>query len=101
MALRLAAYARRADVGVQLGCMVGETCILSAAGLRFLQVCPDVVWAEGCFGSFLLEGDVVTHPLRFGYGGRLPSVSGAGWGVDVDTAKLAALCETKPTVIHL
>ena len=99
--LRLAAYARRSDVGVQLGCMVGETSILSAAGLRFLRVCPDVVWAEGCFGSFLLKGDVVTRPLRFGYGGSLPPVAGPGWGVDVDATKQAALCETAPAVIHL
>jgi len=100
-ALRLAAFARRSDVGVQLGCMTGETSILSAAGLRFLQVCPDVVWAEGCFGSFLLSQDVTPHPVRFGFGGRPPRVIGPGWGIEVDPARLAALGETSPTVIHL
>ncbi len=70
--LRIAAFARREGVGIQLGCMVGETSILSAAGLCFLGGCPDVAWSEGCFGCRLLEGDIVAAPLKFGYGGRRP-----------------------------
>ncbi|MGB2988295.1 MAG: enolase C-terminal domain-like protein [Phycisphaerae bacterium] len=100
-ALRLAALARRADVRIQLGCMIGETSILSAAGLRFLQVCPAVVWAEGCFGSFLLESDVVAKGLRFGYGGRPPRPKDSGLGVEVDTQCLRVLCEDQPIVLNL
>ncbi|MCH7705182.1 MAG: hypothetical protein IIB61_08720 [Planctomycetes bacterium] len=99
--LRLGGIARRAGVDIQLGCMVGETSILSAAALRFLQVCPDVVWAEGCFGSWLLGGDVVRKPLRFGYGGRPPRLRGAGLGVDVRPERLRSFCEDKPIVLNL
>lgn len=80
--LRIAALARKNGVRVQLGCMVGETSLLSAAGLRFLEVVPEVIWAEGCFGSFLMGGDVVSHGLRFGLGGRPPKLAGPGLGVE-------------------
>ena len=99
--LRLAALARRHDVLVQLGCMVGETSLLSAAGLRFLQVCPMVAWAEGCFGSFLLAGDTVARPLRFGYGGRPPKLRGEGLGVRVEPDRLRPWCVTEPVVLNL
>lgn len=99
--LRLASLARRSDTLVQLGCDAGETSVLSAAGLRFLQVCPGVRCAEGCFGSFLLKGDVVARGLRFGYGGRPPRLRGAGLGIDVDPERLRRLCSTKPIVINL
>lgn len=95
-ALRLASYARRHGTAIQLGCMVGETSILSAAGLRFLSVCPGVRWAEGCFGTFLLAADVTDRPLRFGLGGRAPTIPGAGLGVGVSSLRLTNLCETEP-----
>ncbi len=99
--LRLAALARKHGVKIQLGCMVGETSILSAAGLRFLEVCPEVQWAEGCFGSFLLRGDVVRKPLRFGYGGRPPKSGVTGWGIEVDDALLSRWALATPKVINL
>ena len=100
-ALRLAAFARRHGGLVQLGCMVGETSILSAAGWRFLQMTPGVTFAEGCFGSFLLRGDVASRPLRFGFGGRGVTLSPVGLGVDVAADRLVALCPGQPTVLEL
>ena len=99
--LRVAALARRHNVRIQLGCMVGETGILSAADLRFLEVCPGVTWAEGCFGSFLLKEDVVSQALRFGYAGRPPKLKGPGLGVTVDPISLKRLCAGEPIVVNL
>ena len=99
--LRLAALARRHNVRIQLGCMVGETSILSAAGLRFLEVCPGVTWAEGCFGSFLVKEDVVKNVLRFGYAGRPPKLNQPGLGVTVDPIRLKRLCADEPLVVNL
>lgn len=99
--LRLAAYARRCDIRIQLGCMVGETSILSAAGLCFLSVCPGVEQAEGCFGTYLLGEDIVARSLRFGYGGRAPRRDPRGLGVEVDEARVRALCPASPLVINL
>lgn len=87
--LRLAAFARRHGVRIQLGSMVGETSVLSAAGVRFLEVCPGVEWVEGCYGSLLLTGDVLTKPLRFRFGGRPPRLGSEGLGVDVDDKLIA------------
>lgn len=100
-ALRIAGLARRSRVRIQLGCMVGETSVLSAAGLRFLQVCPSVTWAEGCLGSFLLRDDVVTRGLRFGYGGRPPRLSAGGLGATVTPEKLTRLTADQAIVINL
>ena len=63
--------------------MVGETSILSAAGRRFLEVVPDVAFAEGSYGKFLLTDDVVSSPVGFGFGGKIKPLAGLGWGVDV------------------
>lgn len=90
--LRMALHARENHVDVQLGCMVGETSILSAAGRWFLQLVPDVSFAEGSFGRFLLREDVTKGVLRFGWGGRWNPMTGPGLGIEVNSDKLARLC---------
>jgi L-alanine-DL-glutamate epimerase-like enolase superfamily enzyme len=91
-AMRLAGLARQRRLVFQLGCMVGETSILSAAGRRFLECVPGAVFAEGSYGKFLLRGDATRRTLRFGYGGRARPLAGYGWGVDVDPAALRSYC---------
>ena len=86
---------------IKLGCMAGVSGILSSAAIRFLQACPAVLWAEGCFGSFLLTRDVVRKGLRFGYGGRPPRLHSPGLVVDVDQERLRSLCEDQPIVLQL
>ncbi len=98
-ALKLARLAQRNGIMVQLGCMVGETSILSSAGRRFLEVVPHVRFVEGSFGSFLLRDDIVRSSVRFGYGGRSKTLKQLGWGTDVDTRKLAQLCTTHTTFV--
>ncbi|MBI4580407.1 MAG: hypothetical protein HY718_11935 [Planctomycetes bacterium] len=82
-ALRLVHFARQNNLRCQLGCMVGETSILSAAGRRFLENAPDIRFAEGSYGRFLATGDVVDRPVQFGCGGRPKPLPGLGWGLDV------------------
>ncbi len=93
--LRLAHYAQRQGVAVQLGCMVGETSILSAAGRRFLEMTPGVRFVEGCFGKLLLREDISHPSLRFGYGGRVGTRPGFGWGINVDAERLTELSTDK------
>lgn len=87
-ALRIARLAISAGLDVQLGCLVGETSILTAAAVAFLDSCPKVRFVETGYGTWLLRADVVRRSLRFHYGGRLPACSGPGFGVTVDTSAL-------------
>lgn len=98
--LQIAALARRHGVRLALGCMTGETSILSGAALRFLEVCPDVEWAEGCHGNRLLGNDPVRSSLKFGYGGRPPAIPPGGMGVDVNEARLHELSEAPAKVFR-
>lgn len=100
-ALRLAQLARRNGVTLQLGCMVGETSILSAAGRRFLETVPGVRFAEGFYGPFLLREDVVRDPLRLRYGGRGRALGPLGWGIQVEPARLERLSVEPPLVFEL
>lgn len=87
-ALRLAHFARKNGIQYQLGCMVGETSILSAVGQRFIENVSGITFAEGSYGRFLLADDVVNRPVQFGYGGKIKPLSGLGWGIAVQPAKL-------------
>ena len=99
-AMRLALLAHQHNLHYQLGCMVGETSILSAAGRWFLQLVPNVAFAEGSFGKFLLADDVTTRSLRFGWAGRWKPMTAPGFGVDVDERKLQMLCPSAPQRIQ-
>ncbi len=97
--IRMAILARKHGIRCQLGCMVGETSILSAAGRRFLQMVPDMRFAEGSFGRFLLADDIVTHPVRFSWGGRWGALDGPGLGVTVAADRLESYAVVPPVVI--
>ena len=98
-AMRLAALARHHNIACQLGCMVGETSILSAAGRFFLQMVPGVRFAEGSFGRFLLTDDVVRRPLRFTFGGRWQPITRPGLGIVVEPDRLRRLAVIPPVEI--
>ncbi len=86
--LSLAQLAAEHDIPFTVGCMVGETSILSRAQRILLQWSPPPRFVEGNYGKFLLKDDLVYRPLRFGYGGRLRVATDATRDVDVDPEKL-------------
>jgi L-alanine-DL-glutamate epimerase-like enolase superfamily enzyme len=64
--------ARDHGVSVIVGAHVGETSVLTRAGMATAAAAGDALVAqEGAFGTHLLERDVVTTPLMFGAGGML------------------------------
>ncbi|MDY6914437.1 MAG: enolase C-terminal domain-like protein [Planctomycetota bacterium] len=96
--LKMARRAAEASVRFTLGCMVGESSILSAAQRRMLQLAPRPMFVEGNYGRFLLADDLTKKSLRFGYGGRLKPLKGSGLGVAVDAGKLGRYGERlRPT----
>ncbi len=99
--LQIARLALAAGLDVQLGCMVGETSILTAAGLAFLEACPRVRFVEGGYTRFLLRRDVVRRPLSVGFRGRARSRRPCGLGITVDSGQLLDLASESPRVRHL
>jgi len=99
--LKLAHFCRRHGIDYMLGCMVGQTSILSAAERCFLSCVPGVKYVESNVGSFLIADDVARPKLRFGYGGKLKPLAGFGWGVIVDQDKLTEFSEDDALRIRL
>ncbi len=87
-AMKLARLAAANGVTFVVGCMVGESGILSAGQRRLLQLGPGPRFVEGNYGKWLLKDDLTTPSLRFGYGGRLRVLKGKGLGVVADPGKM-------------
>lgn len=81
--LRIADIAKRHNVGIQLGCQVGESGLLSAAGRHFAGLFDDIAFCEGSYGRFLLKEDVSKEDITIRRGGRINSLKGPGLGVNI------------------
>lgn len=86
--LRLAEFARRQGLGCQLGCQVGETAILSAAGRHFAASVAGLRYLEGSYDRHLVRESLATRDVTFGRGGWAQALPGPGLGVTVDAAAL-------------
>jgi muconate cycloisomerase len=89
--LRLAALARAAGLGYQLGCHPGESGILSAAGRHWACAVAGIAYLEGSYDRHLLKERLTREDITFGYGGWAPALSGPGLGVTVDAAAVERL----------
>jgi muconate cycloisomerase len=87
--LLIAALAHSSGLGYQLGCQVGETGILSAAGRHFATTVANIHFLEGSYDRHLVSERLTVEDITFGYGGRAPALGGSGLGVSVDPAALA------------
>lgn len=97
--LKLIEMARAAGLGFQLGCLVGETAILSAAG-RHLAVClPDAVAVEGSYDRYLVRQSLAQKDLTFGRGGWAPLLNSPGLGVAVDEVQLKQVTMREKSVL--
>jgi L-Ala-D/L-Glu epimerase len=86
--LRLAALARSAGLGYQLGCHPGESGILSAAGRHWASSVANIRYLEGSYDRHLFRRQVTRPDITFGYGGLAPALAEPGLGVTIDTAVL-------------
>jgi muconate cycloisomerase len=89
--LRLAQLAKRAGLGYQLGCQVGETGILSAAGRHFATSVGGIRYVEGSYDRHLVRDRLTAEDLTFARNGTAPMLVGSGLGVTVDPAALDAV----------
>jgi len=99
-AARIRRLADKAGILCQLGCHVGETSILSAAGRHFALTIPHLSYVEGSFSPYLLTRDVVAQPVVFNAGGLAFELTGPGLGIEVLEEALAelAVCHHVETV---
>ncbi|MCF7972359.1 MAG: dipeptide epimerase [Phycisphaerae bacterium] len=81
--LVISEIARSAGIGIQLGCQVGETAILSAAGRHLAAHLQGLRFVEGSYSTHLLVEDISEEDIRFGPTGRASTLAGAGFGITV------------------
>jgi L-Ala-D/L-Glu epimerase len=86
--LRLAQLARSHGLGCQLGCQVGESAVLSAAGRHFASSVGELRYLEGSYDRHLVREALATRDLSFGWGGRADALPGPGLGITLDPAAL-------------
>lgn len=87
--LKIAATAHRAGLGYQLGCQVGETGILSAAGRHFATSVDHIRFLEGSYDRFLVRERLTHEDLTWGRGGLAPALTRPGLGVTIDETALS------------
>ncbi|MGH7174661.1 MAG: mandelate racemase/muconate lactonizing enzyme family protein, partial [Gemmataceae bacterium] len=82
--LRLAQFAKQHGLGCQLGCQVGETAVLSAAGRHFAASVAGLRYLEGSYDRHLVREALATQDLTFGWGGWAKALPGPGLGIALD-----------------
>jgi muconate cycloisomerase len=87
--LRLASLAKKHGLSCQLGCQVGETAILSAAGRHFAASVGGLRYLEGSYDRRLVGEALGKRDITFGWGGWAPALAGFGLGIEIDDAALA------------
>jgi L-Ala-D/L-Glu epimerase len=97
--LRLAQLAKRHGLGYQLGCQVGETAILSAAGRHFATSVKDIRYLEGSYDRHLVWERLAIEDITFGRGGRAPMLVGCGLGVSIDLARVDWVTQRKEMLL--
>ena len=97
--LRLAQLAVRNGLGYQLGCQVGETAILSAAGRQFASSVKGIRYLEGSYDRHLVRETLSHEDITFRRGGWAPMLIGSGTGATIDAAKLTAATVRREVVV--
>jgi muconate cycloisomerase len=99
--LRLAAVAREAGLGYQLGCHPGESGILSAAGRHWAASVANIRYLEGSYDRYLNAVSLIEEDITFGRGGLAPALTGPGLGVTVREDLVRSLATDQiSTTVH-
>lgn len=73
--------AKKNNIKCLLGCHVGETDILAAAGRHLASVIPDFLYVAGSGERFLFKDNLIEEDLTFGKSGKAKLISGFGLGI--------------------
>jgi L-Ala-D/L-Glu epimerase len=97
--LRLAQFAKQHGLGFQLGCQVGETAVLSAAGRHFAASVAGLRYLEGSYDRHLVREALSTKDLTFGWGGWAKALPGSGLGITLDPQALQRVTIREETLL--
>ena len=97
--LKLEEAATARGVTSQLGCHVGETGILSAAGRVAASLMREPVYVDGSYDEYLLSENITAENLFFGRGGRAEIIRDEGLGFTIDKNALDRLAYEHRTCI--
>ncbi|MFC1867412.1 mandelate racemase/muconate lactonizing enzyme family protein [Thermodesulfobacteriota bacterium] len=86
-------YLRRRGLSFQIGCQLGETGLLSAAGRALSLLCGDAAYYDGSYDAYLLKENITVKDVSFGPGGKAGPLNGPGLGVEVSKEKLERMSD--------
>ena len=75
----------------QVGCQLGESGLLSAAGRALALLCKDALYVDGSYDKFLLKENITFDNVSFGAGGLAGPLTGPGLGVRVSPQQIERL----------
>lgn len=99
--LRIIDYLRQNKVLFQIGCHLGESGILSAAGRALCLLCKDALYYDGSYDEFLLKENITKENVTFGQGGKAGPLVGPGLGVEINIQNLKQLSNPAKTITVL
>ncbi|UCD33513.1 MAG: hypothetical protein JSV38_06525, partial [Desulfobacterales bacterium] len=85
-------YLRSSSIQFQIGCHLGESGILSAAGRVLCLLCRDAIYFDGSYDDYLLKENITQQNVSFGPRGKAGPLNGPGLGIDINRNSLNALC---------
>ena len=86
--LKIIDILRANNIAFQIGCQLGESGILSAAGRALGLVSKDAVYYDGSYDNYLLKENIIKKNVGFEIGGCAGPLPGSGLGVEIDKDKL-------------
>ena len=99
--LRIIDYLRQNKVPFQIGCHLGESGILSAAGRALCLLCKDALYYDGSYDEFLLKENITKENVTFGQGGKAGPLPGPGLGIEINMQNLKQLSNPAETITIL
>jgi muconate cycloisomerase len=96
--LKIINYLRTRGLSFQIGCQLGESGILSAAGRALSLLCRDAKYYDGSYDKFLLKENITIENVSFGPGGKAGPLDGSGLGVKINRENLMQLSDGSPSL---
>jgi L-Ala-D/L-Glu epimerase len=90
--LKIIGYLRMKGILFQVGCQLGESGILSAAGRVLCLLSRDAVYYDGSYDQYMLKENITVENVSFGLGGKAGPLKGPGLGVQVNRQSLKNMC---------